>query len=483
MKDYPHLIIKIEDIEYNKIKKMFKKNPDNKKSGLVPLEKEDIEDGLQKNFIKMVDTFNANKSSLPHCLQEAFEKLFEELKNGPKPAVINWKVAKTKKYVDFHFQDAKNGTIFVKDGKLSIGNGTTVFFKESNCGGDADTKIFSGYTTGNEIKNDFILGIEDIYKEKCQIFAKDENGNTIYETEVSGESVMFHEFTHLLKRRFPKLFEDLKNQEDGGDWLEEVTTEMLTEKLFGTENTLQWYREHRYKDKKKIKMEELCNIVCKDKSKCPKKKKKPPEDDEDDDHSGGGSGGGMFTFMDHMDDNFSYFDGAVTEFNLAPHTVILKKGTWREALKLLGGLRFDGTGTARKLREITPLLIIPSGGLAEVRENKAFKNLLEQYLELGGNIIVLTQQYGQHYDVIPGGETISALGWRQDQSCYNNSIYFDDMHPVLSSCTDQRLSAVVDGYFHDWPSSAAVLLNRTKNREAALLHYPHGNGWVVLSSL
>jgi len=84
---------------------------------------------------------------------------------------------------------------------------------------------------------------------------------------------------------------------------------------------------------------------------------------------------------------------------------------------------------------------------------------------------------------IPEGETLKSFGWRQDQSCYNGSMYFDTMHPVLSSVTNQLITATVDGYFSQWPAGSTVLVNRTKNREGTLLYYPYGEGNVILTSL
>ena len=84
---------------------------------------------------------------------------------------------------------------------------------------------------------------------------------------------------------------------------------------------------------------------------------------------------------------------------------------------------------------------------------------------------------------VPEGESLKYFGWRQDQGCYMGSVYFEYLHPVLSSCTSQQVTAAVDGYFESWPAGATVLLNRTKNREGALLYYEYGEGTVILTSL
>ena len=66
---------------------------------------------------------------------------------------------------------------------------------------------------------------------------------------------------------------------------------------------------------------------------------------------------------DHGDDNYSFSEGIIKEYNIAPESVIFIRGYYNEALKLFGGLKFDGDNAARQLLEATPFLIIPSGGL------------------------------------------------------------------------------------------------------------------------
>ncbi|HLP46031.1 MAG TPA: hypothetical protein VK469_08795, partial [Candidatus Kapabacteria bacterium] len=132
------------------------------------------------------------------------------------------------------------------------------------------------------------------------------------------------------------------------------------------------------------------------------------------------------------------------------------------------------------------LLIIPSGELMGDENSEIIKEAFRQFVESGGTLLVLSQQYDVQVEnlvPVPEGESLKSYGWRQDQSCYNGSIYFEAMHPALSSSSSQTLSAVVDGYFSCIPSTSTTLLYKTRNRESAMLYYPYGNGTVILTSL
>ena len=132
------------------------------------------------------------------------------------------------------------------------------------------------------------------------------------------------------------------------------------------------------------------------------------------------------------------------------------------------------------------LLIIPSGELTGDENSIIIKEALKQFVESGGTLLVLSQQYDTQFEnlvPIPETEPFKCYGWRQDQSCSIGSTYFEEMHPVLSSSTNELVSAVVDGYFHTIPSTATTLLYKTRNRESTMLYYPYGNGTVILTSL
>ena len=127
-----------------------------------------------------------------------------------------------------------------------------------------------------------------------------------------------------------------------------------------------------------------------------------------------------------------------------------------------------------------PLLIIPSAGLYGTEKSEFFKAALDDYVEQGGTILVLSQQHGYQYAAIPGG--LSGYGWLEDQSCYINSAYIDTWHPMLAGQTRSTPSINIDGYFTQYPENTTVLLRRTSNGQPALLLYPYGSGYVIATS-
>jgi hypothetical protein len=141
---------------------------------------------------------------------------------------------------------------------------------------------------------------------------------------------------------------------------------------------------------------------------------------------------------DVPDDNYSFAEGIVKEYNLDPEAVIFTRGHWEDALKLFGGLQFDGNNTAEMLLETTPYLIFPTGSLAPMQESAIFKNLIEQYVRQGGVIIIFAQQTGSEVEKLiprPSGEKLKVYGWREDSSCLRDSVYYTSMSGPVSSST------------------------------------------------
>ncbi|HLP49222.1 MAG TPA: hypothetical protein VK469_24995, partial [Candidatus Kapabacteria bacterium] len=131
------------------------------------------------------------------------------------------------------------------------------------------------------------------------------------------------------------------------------------------------------------------------------------------------------------------------------------------------------------------VLIIPTGGLLGIGKSEYLKVLLEQFVAQGGTIICFGQQNSDAYGVLPvfQGESLNAYGWSQDSSCLRNSVYFESIHPVLSSSTNELINAGVDGYFSSYSSNSTILLKGKTNLGPALLYYPYGNGMVILTSM
>jgi hypothetical protein len=278
---------------------------------------------------------------------------------------------------------------------------------------------------------------------------------------------------HTVKKNYPECFKELEVQN-----LEEISADWAARKIFGEKVTKTVYI-----DASGDQETDMCTyeIVCK--CKCEEK-----AGEKFSELSSADSGDGCEPDPpegpagDRPDDNYSYFRGIIKEYNLAPEALIFTSGHWQDALKLLGGLEFDENNTAEKLLKVTPFLVIPTGALISMEYNSTFKYILEQYVNLGGSIIVFGQQYGSHIDnvvPVPEGESLKSYGWREDQSCLRFSSYFETIHPVLSSSTNELINAGVDGYFSTYPSNATTLLLKKVNRDPALLYYPYGNGTVI----
>ncbi|MFC1848938.1 hypothetical protein ACFL27_01905 [candidate division CSSED10-310 bacterium] len=129
------------------------------------------------------------------------------------------------------------------------------------------------------------------------------------------------------------------------------------------------------------------------------------------------------------------------------------------------------------------VLIIPTNGLNGLDNSEVFQDLLEEYVGTYGNtVICFTQQHGYEFNLLPGGG-VSGYGYREDQSCQLGSIQLSEFHHVLSSVTETKIDAGVDGYFTRWPDNATILIERTKNGMPAMIIYPFGNGWVIATTL
>ncbi|MCX6580274.1 MAG: hypothetical protein NT166_08820 [Candidatus Aminicenantes bacterium] len=396
---------------------------------------EEILGELQKRFTEMADTYDkADKSVLPSCLRKKLDEFLPALKSGEKGLAIWWW-----KKTDIPWQYLR---------------------------GDSDL-------TGTAKK--WEIRINDAFLEKFYTL-KDENGNYML-TEVLTSASLFHELVHTVKKNYPECFKELEVQN-----LEEISADWAARKIFGEKVTKTVYIDasgDQETDMCTYKI--VCKCDCEDKS--GRKFREQASADSGDgcepDPPEGPAG-------DQPDDNYSYFRGIIKEYNLAPEALIFTSGHWQAALNLLGGLDFDENNTAEKLLKVTPFVVIPTGALSSMENDSTFKYILEQYVNLGGSIIVFAQQYDTQIDnvvPVPEGESLKTYGWRQDSSCLKNSVFFKSVHPVLSSSTNELIDAGVDGYFSVYPPDSTILLKRKINLEPALLYYPYGNGTVILTSM
>jgi len=147
------------------------------------------------------------------------------------------------------------------------------------------------------------------------------------------------------------------------------------------------------------------------------------------------------------------------------------------------GVKPDLTIVGEPERSLNDLdvLLIGTGGLTGLDNSSTFRSKLAGFTSQGGVIICLTSQYGYELNALPGSP--SGYGWSEDQSCHTNAVYIDTYHPMFAGQDSANLDANVDGYFTNWPDNATILLRRTKNGMPAMVAYPYGLGWVVVSTL
>ena len=171
-----------------------------------------------------------------------------------------------------------------------------------------------------------------------------------------------------------------------------------------------------------------------------------------------------------------------------PDVVILKNGYFVSASSLINK---SSEAWKRVIPSFSPLwvkenpvMVIPTGALYGMENSGIFKAVLEEYARNGGTIIAFTQQHGYEFSVLPTPDEVPiiAYGWREDQSCHFESMYVDTWHPALSSITESLVSSPIDGFFADYPSNSTVILSRKVNAMPAMLAYPCGEGWVVVTS-
>ncbi len=211
---------------------------------------------------------------------------------------------------------------------------------------------------------------------------------------------------------------------------------------------------------------------------------------------------------DHADDNVSFSSGGAAGNKLEviedfceigergfasvsyyPSVMVYDKFYYGLANRMLDAVGNDDYTEDRRHDYFSndhPVLVVPMGEMTGDRGSEIKKAAIERYVREGGTILVFAQQYGADVESlvpVPEGESLKAFGWREDQSCLKNSLYFENRHPVLSSSLSALVDGGVDGYFSVIPSSSTVLLRRKVNNEPALLYYPYGNGTVILTSL
>lgn len=127
-----------------------------------------------------------------------------------------------------------------------------------------------------------------------------------------------------------------------------------------------------------------------------------------------------------------------------------------------------------------PILLIPSAGLANQTNNAGLREKLTEYVENGGNLIIMTQPTDECYQLLP--DKVESLGYFQDKACYWSTAGIRKYTPALAGQSDDRLDGTADGVIISWPENAETWLYRLKNNFPALIAYQCGQGRVVVSN-
>lgn len=141
---------------------------------------------------------------------------------------------------------------------------------------------------------------------------------------------------------------------------------------------------------------------------------------------------------------------------------------------------------AESLAPEKDVLLIPTGGLIGLWQSPSVRSWLEEFVGGGGTMLVLDQQHGEHFSVLPRGDEIEAVGWDEAQTCFANAARIEQEHPGLAGVPGPIGSTVnvgVDGHFRRLPADADVLLRATGSDYPVLATYPYGAGRVVVTSL
>lgn len=188
------------------------------------------------------------------------------------------------------------------------------------------------------------------------------------------------------------------------------------------------------------------------------------------------------------DESFDVYFSTLTHIK-APHfglvkVAILKTGYVYEMSDLLA--TFGETSDIIAPQNFSPdlaskysLLIIPSAGLSS-QAGTNLRDKLSEYVNLGGNLIVMTQPTDTCYHLLP--EKVESLGYFQDKACYMATAGIRKYNYATSGQTDTTVDGTADGVITAWPDGAETWLYRLKNNFPALISYKHGKGRVIVSN-
>ncbi|MBI4652329.1 carboxypeptidase regulatory-like domain-containing protein [Candidatus Desantisbacteria bacterium] len=196
---------------------------------------------------------------------------------------------------------------------------------------------------------------------------------------------------------------------------------------------------------------------------------------------------------DWCDEQFAVNDPVIPKplyYSQLPDVAILEGGSNTAMQSLISTFRYsniltDITTTSQELFSYAKVCVIPTGGLVGNDSSPQFKALLGQYVSAGGFLVVMATQHSSDLSCIPvtEGDMLSGYMWREDMSCWSNSVEIQEWHTILSGQSKNILSEPVDGYFTSWPKESKILLRRTKNGQPCMLLYSYGKGWVLATTI
>ena len=179
----------------------------------------------------------------------------------------------------------------------------------------------------------------------------------------------------------------------------------------------------------------------------------------------------------------------------SPDIALFAYGFYNEAISLMIKInepaRFLDLDFDPAIVQDHPVLLIPTAGLAGYEQSATLKAKLEEYVRLGGTLVVFAQQLGHHWNILPTpvdlatgeAKSVSGYGYQQDQNCQQGSVFIENNHAMLSSFASATIDVGVDGYLCSYPDNSTILLRRSANGQPAMILYPYGNGHVIVTAL
>lgn len=168
----------------------------------------------------------------------------------------------------------------------------------------------------------------------------------------------------------------------------------------------------------------------------------------------------------------------------AQHANVLANGYYAEMQKMLS---YYGIPNRLVSPDFSPdalagsLLVIPTAGLYGLNADTTLAARLERFVGRGGTLLVMSQPGVDALDVLPGDW--QQVDYQQDISCYSDAMTITRYHPVLASAFEPTLTAYVDGYMTSVPAAAEVLMQRTKNAQAAFVLSEYGQGRMLVTNM